>query len=275
MVALLPRRRAVSRLTAADLPAIRRLLDTDPVTNVYLRSEVRLGARTDGWWGVERNGSLRAVVAAGPLTVPSIPDPGDAALLTPAFLHEGLPRLLIGPAAAVRALRAALPFHQPPAEVRDPQPFLVLDRATGASAAAPVRRARAADLDRVVRAAAAMHREEMGVDPLLLDAEGWRNRMAGLVERGWAFVWMEDGEVLFKAELSAWTPEAVQLQGVWTEPRHRRRGRATAGLAAVCAELLREVPLCTLYVNAYNEPALRLYRRLGFRHAGEFATVIF
>jgi ribosomal protein S18 acetylase RimI-like enzyme len=275
MAALLRRRPSVSRLSAADLPAIGRFLDTDPVTNVYLRSELRLGARTDGWWGVGTDASLRAVVAAGPLTVPSIPDPDDAPLLAQAVLHEGPPRLMIGPAPQIRALRAAMPLPQAPAEVRDPQPFLILARTPDGTSSPPVRRADIADLDRLVVAAAAMHREEMGVDPLNIDAVGWRSRMACLVERGWAYVWMERGEVLFKLELSAWTPEAVQLQGVWTAPRHRRRGLATAGLAAVCAELLGAVPLCTLYVNAYNEPALRLYRRLGFRQAGDFATVIY
>lgn len=275
MAALLRRQPAVVRLTAADLPAIHHLLDGDPVTNVYLRSELRLGAGTDGWWGVGMNGSLRAIVAGGPLTVPSIPDPADAGPLAQAVLREGPPRLMIGPAPAVRALRAAMPTRPLPVEVRDPQPVLVLDRAARAVSATAVRRACSADLDRLVVAAAAMHREEMGVDPLLLDAAGWRRRMADLVARGWAYVWMEEGEVLFKVELSAWTPEAVQLQGVWTAPRRRRRGLATAGLGAVCAELLREVPLCSLYVNAYNEPALRLYRRLGFRHVGDFATVIY
>ncbi len=275
MAGLLRRKPAVVRLTAADLPAIRRLLDADPVTNVYLRSELRLGARGDGWWGLGTNGTLRAMVAAGPLTVPWIPDPSDAPPLAEAIVREGPPRLLIGPAPAIRALRSAMPVHPLPVEVRDPQPFLVLDRLPGAASATPMRRASPGDLDRLVVAAAAMHREEMGVDPLLLDAVGWRGRMAGLVERGWAYVWMEGGEVLFKVELSAWTAEAVQLQGVWTDPGHRRRGLATLGLGAVCAELLREVPICTLYVNAYNEPALRLYHRLGFRHAGDFATIIY
>jgi predicted GNAT family acetyltransferase len=138
-----------------------------------------------------------------------------------------------------------------------------------------VRRGGREDLDRLTVAAAAMHREEMGIDPLSLDPVGWRQRMATLVDRGWSYLWVEQGEIIFKTELSAWTPQAVQLQGVWTDPRARRRGVATAGLASVCATLLREVPICTLYVNAYNLPALGLYARLGFRQVGELATVMF
>ena len=113
------------------------------------------------------------------------------------------------------------------------------------------------------------------MDPYAGDPAGWRRRMASFIDRGWSWVWTEAGEVVFKAELSAWTPEVAQLQGVYTSPRHRRRGIAHAGLAAVCAQVLASVPRCTLYVNGYNTGALRLYAGLGFRPAGTFATVIY
>ena len=41
----------------------------------------------------------------------------------------------------------------------------------------------------------------------------------------------EDGVILFKAEASAWTPQAVQLQQVWTDPAAAARGTATAACA--------------------------------------------
>jgi hypothetical protein len=152
---------------------------------------------------------------------------------------------------------------------------MVLAGAPQGASGAPIRRGTREDLDRLTVASAAMHREEMGVDPLAFDPLGWRQRMATLIDRGWSYLLMEEDQIAFKVELSAWTPEAVQLQGVWTDPRYRRRGIATAAMAAVCDALLREAPICSLYVNSYNEPALRLYRRLGFRQATEFATVIF
>ncbi len=31
----------------------------------------------------------------------------------------------------------------------------------------------------------------------------------------------------------------------------------------------------TLYVNGYNQAALRVYRRVGFEQQGEFATVLY
>jgi predicted GNAT family acetyltransferase len=51
---------------------------------------------------------------------------------------------------------------------------------------------------------------------------------------------------------------------------------AAAGLATVVREALRRfAPTVSLYVNGYNEPARRLYDRLGFRRVGTFATVLF
>ena len=86
---------------------------------------------------------------------------------------------------------------------------------------------------------------------------------------------MRGHEVLFKAELSAWTPEVVQIQGVYTAPKYRGRGIAHAGLAAVCTHVFRDVPRCSLYVNQYNVIAQRVYQRLGFKPADMFATVMY
>jgi RimJ/RimL family protein N-acetyltransferase len=272
---LLRRGAVLSRLGPSDLPAVSDLLDREPVVNVFLRSELRLGAVRQTWWGVEQGGVVRAVLLGGPLAVPWVPEPSDVPLLAGALQHQPMPRLMIGPAGAVRALSTALAPRLAPREVRDPQPLLVLDRPPPVPAGVALRRGRREDLDRLTVAAAAMHREEMGVDPMTLDAPGWRNRMATLIDRGWSFLWTEGGEIVFKAELSAWTPEALQLQGVWTAPERRRRGLAAAGMAALCAQLLRDVPTCSLYVNAYNEPALRLYARLGFRRVADLATVLY
>ena len=141
----------------------------------------------------------------GSVVVPWIPDPGDI----PAFagvLRQHLPRLIIGPAPAVRALTASIAPRLRPVEVRDPQPVMVLDGSIPRRSV-PIRRGRRDDLDQLTVAAAAMHREEMGVDPLALDPVGWRYRMASLIDRGWSFLLIEGGEIAFKVELSAWTPE--------------------------------------------------------------------
>jgi predicted GNAT family acetyltransferase len=79
----------------------------------------------------------------------------------------------------------------------------------------------------------------------------------------------------FFCNVGAWSPQTAQLQGIWTPPALRGRGLATAALAAVCRTLLNVVPTLSLYVNDFNAPAVALYRRLGFRDAGELQTLLF
>src|SRR5699024_12356328 len=54
------------------------------------------------------------------------------------------------------------------------------------------------------------------------------------------------------------------------------RGYAAAGMAAVVEYAQRHVaPVVSLYVNAYNTPALAVYRKVGFHQVGTFATLRF
>ncbi|MBV9525934.1 MAG: GNAT family N-acetyltransferase [Candidatus Dormibacteraeota bacterium] len=262
------------RLGRGHAAMLSRLLDGDPVLNVYLRSELRAGVEAGDWWGILGADGLRAATLGGALVVPCIPRLEDAEPLAGLLLSACAPRLLVGPRAAVLALHSAL--GRPARDVRDPQHLMAVDsRDYVAQEPSPVRRATGRDVDALVIAAAEMHREEMGIDPLAIDAAGWRSRMATLIDRGWSWVWTDGGRVVFKAELSAWTPEVVQIQGVWTDPSRRSQGVARRGLAGVCQGLLRDVPLCSLYVNHYNDVAIRLYKRLGFTKVADFATVIY
>jgi GNAT superfamily N-acetyltransferase len=267
----------VRRLDPRDAPAAAALLDVDVVRNAFLRSELRLGAlRSGAWWGVDTGAELRSVLAAGTLAVPWLGSPDDAVALARVLDRQRQPQLMTGPREHVIAIHRAQRPNPRPREIRDPQPLLVLGR--GALRVAPasgLRRGTLADLDRLTAASAAMHREEMGVDPLAIDPGGWRQRMATLIERGWSYVLEERGRVIFKAELSAWTPEASLVQGVYTVPQRRREGIGTAAMAALCEVLLGEAPLCTLYVNHFNTAARRLYDTLGFDHVGDFATLFF
>lgn len=266
----------LGRLGSADIGALSRLLEADMVQNAYLRSELRMGLGSGTWWGLAQGDALSAVLLGGALVVPWVPRIEDGPRIADALRRQTPPRMIVGPRDSVLSLHTAAWPPRTPEEVRDPQPLLVLRRGQCCPLTrVPVRRGTRADLESLTVAAAAMHREEMGVDPLLVDAAGWRARMTGLIDRGWSYVWMEGGRVIFKAELSAWTPEAVQVQGVYTAPGRRCQGLGTAGLASVCADIFREVPICSLYVNAYNQAALRLYARLGFEAVGDFATIIY
>ena len=266
----------VGRVGPTEAEALERLLDADPVHNVYLRSELRLLGTAAPWWCVSDGGELRAAVLAGPLTVPCVPDPDDAPRLADATRTHPPPHLLVGPREAVLALHRCNEHRRPAREVRDPQPVMEIDRRRlRVLPPAPLRRATRRDVDALSVAAAMMHREEMSRDTAPPDASAWRTRMTQLVDRGWSWAWIEHGDVVFKAELSAWTPDVVQVQGVFTAPSQRGRGVATAGMTALCSMLLDAVPLVTLYLNGFNEAALRVYRRVGFEQRGEYATVMY
>jgi predicted GNAT family acetyltransferase len=66
-----------------------------------------------------------------------------------------------------------------------------------------------------------------------------------------------------------------QIQGVWVHPQRRGRRLAAGATAAVVQRLHRMGRVASLYVNAYNTPALATYRRVGFTQVGCFATVLF
>ena len=82
------------------------------------------------------------------------------------------------------------------------------------------------------------------------DADGFRCRTRSQIEDGRSWLWVEDGVILFKAEASAWTPQAVQLQQVWVDPSARRRGYGARGLSDLCRWLLERVPVVCLFVRA-------------------------
>ena len=81
--------------------------------------------------------------------------------------------------------------------------------------------------------------------------------------------------ILFKAEASAWTPAAVQLQQVWVDPVARNRGYAKRGLSDLCRFLLARVPTVCLFVRPENEPAIRVYEGIGMRRTISYRSLVF
>jgi GNAT superfamily N-acetyltransferase len=140
-----------------------------------------------------------------------------------------------------------------------------------------VRRVRPHEIDIMWPACVAMFTEEVGVSPIAGDGgASYRARLEQLIRGGRAFARIENGRVIFKAEIGAVTPQACQVQGVWVRPDRRGQGLAAPGMAAVVVEALRSIaPLVSLYVNDFNSPARAAYRRVGFTEAGHLMSVLF
>jgi uncharacterized protein len=274
-------------LDETDEPAVRRLLATDPVAACVIAGRVETAgtaARTLGapLWGVGTGRSLDAICLAGanliPFAVPGSERTAAAAFAERARRAGRRCSTIVGPAPAVEPLWELLePAWGPARDHRPRQPLLAIE---GPPAVAPeprVRPVRPAELEILMPAAVAMFTEEVGVSPLRVDGgAGYRARVADLVRAGQSLAWIEDGEVLFKAEIGAVSRTVCQVQGVWVAPAHRGRGIGTAGTAAV-VEYARVAiaPVVSLYVNDFNAPARASYARVGFREVGRFASVLF
>ena len=96
----------------------------------------------------------------------------------------------------------------------------------------------------------------------------------GADKDGRSWVWLEDGVILFKAEASAWTPAAVQLQQVWVDPEARRHGYGSRAMRDLCRLLLERTPSVCLFVRPENVAALALYRSIGMKHVLDYRSVI-
>lgn len=163
-----------------------------------------------------------------------------------------------------------------PRLLRDAQPLM----ATAAEPLAPVdplvRPARPDELDLVVPAAAAMFHEELEASPFERDGGiGFRARLSALIAQQRILVRIEDGQVIYKAEIGSVSADATQIQGVWVRPDLRGAGLGTAAMSTTLRYALRLAPLATLYVNDFNVAARRVYTRLGMTQVGTFATVLF
>jgi ribosomal protein S18 acetylase RimI-like enzyme len=243
--------------------------EEDPIERVFLEDVARRGLGRFNALG--ENGRLTALCHVGANVVPSGAGCGAFADVT----VRGRARMVIGEQGAVddlwRAARARMPR---PREDRPDQPVYVLTEPPEAGET-DLREATLADLDLLVPACAAAHREEIGLDPMVRDAEGFRWRTQAQIGEGRSWLWVEDGTILFKAEASAWTPHAVQLQQVWVDPAVRNRGLAQRALRDLCRRLLEQVPAVCLFVRAENAAAIRVYEAIGMRRTISYRSLIF
>jgi RimJ/RimL family protein N-acetyltransferase len=240
----------------------------DPVERVFLEDVARRGLGR--FVGLAEGEELVALCHVGVNAVPSGVGCGEFARDT---VRAG-PRMLIGESRAVSELwDAAGTRLSEPREDRPGQPVFVLRDPPDAGETG-LRPATHDDFELLLPACAAAHEQELGVDPMRRDAEGFRWRTRSQIEEGRSWLWVEDGAILFKAEASAWTPSAVQLQQVWVDPFVRREGYGGRGLRDLCRTLLESVPAVCLFVRADNLPAIRLYETIGMEHVLDYRSLL-
>ncbi len=266
-------------LSEDDFKGALEFLQRDPLINVYLIARL-LEERTlaASQVAVVRFNGAIVLVASLATNIVMGSDPSMPAHITDSavglvgdrILGRMLPvRAIISPAHLVEPLWNVLRIRvDPPTVVRMNQPIYALRKRLDYPDLTVARYATLRDLDPLVPACAAMHKEEVGIDPLDRDAAGYRERIRELVEKKRSVIHVVDGVIATKCEYSAITPDAAQLMGVWTHPRFRRRGLSSELLREVCGHLSRRGKTVTLFVNDFNRPAIGLYESLGFEQIG-------
>ena len=260
---------SVSQLKEPELDEILAFCAEDPIERVFLEDMARRGLGR--FTALAESTRLIALCHAGSNLVPS----GERCDAFAGLAATWTPRMIIGEEQAVSALWSAIaPKLPPPREDRPGQPVYVIDEppdrgGTGLRGAEPD------DFDLLLPACAAAHEHEIGIDPLERDPEGFRWRTRAQIDEGRSWLWRDDGRILFKAEASAWTPQAVQLQQVWVDPDVRGRGYAQRGMRDLCRLLLARVPMVCLFVRRDNAPAIRVYEAIGMRQTIWYRSLIF
>jgi RimJ/RimL family protein N-acetyltransferase len=111
-----------------------------------------------------------------------------------------------------------------------------------------------------------------GADPAQPVTE--RERLRTLPDR--VFLLEQDGTIVSKAVIAAFSRHYAEVGGVVTHTDHRRRGYALQCLSALCVHVFGlGLENVLLFTAEQNLPAQELYKRLGFRETERFILATF
>ena len=296
----------VHELSPEDYPAAAAIMDQAPLETVLMRGWLDAGpdrlARGQRFLGLYHGGNhLQAVCWSGANIIPWGFDTAGLELLARRLSRTRImANSIVGAADQVLGLweRVQRYFRQP-REVRPHQLSMVWQGSRGDGGVCPsgkagvgavqshaginrinrVRPAFPQEFDLVLPASVAMFTEELGYDPTE-SGGAYAQRARELVAAERTFVqigrdWHGAARLEFKADIGALAGGVAQIQGVYVPPELRGQGIASAGMAAVAAQVsARYQAQVHLYVNDFNLPAVRAYEKAGFVTAGEYATVL-
>jgi ribosomal protein S18 acetylase RimI-like enzyme len=131
------------------------------------------------------------------------------------------------------------------------------------------------DLELVVQAQAAMAVEISGVDPLKQDPAGFCERYLRRIEQKRVWVLIENGRLIFKADVIAQTPQISYIEGVYVTAEQRGKGVGSRCVRELGRILLDHSKAIYLFVENKNTRTKAFYLNLGFTVAGQYDLVYF
>jgi predicted GNAT family acetyltransferase len=136
-----------------------------------------------------------------------------------------------------------------------------------------LRQATLRDLDLVMPVQAELAEAESGINPLLKDPKGFRMRCARRIEQGRVWVLMENGQLIFKADILSETSEIAYLEGIYVTPEQRRQGLGLRCLSQLSRNLLARAKALSLLVNEQHKEAASFYLKAGFKLRSQYDTI--
>ena len=275
----------IRALDAHSIDLVRNLIEQDPVRHCFLAARLeqtkqsRFRPSYPDLLGYFDDGNLKSVLMTGANIVPVNTSLIARQEFATVLIGSGRrSSSIVGPAEEVLDLWSRVSASWGPArEVRGNQPVLSMRTNSSVEIDHDVRYSNLSDLEDLVPACIAMFTEEVGISPTINGGgNAYRNRISELVSSRRSFVKYLGSELVFKAEIGTVGAGVAQIQGVWVKPEYRGKGISVSAMAAVVKLVLADVaPVVSLYVNNYNEVALKTYRSVGFEQVDTFATVLF
>ncbi|MGI9068629.1 MAG: GNAT family N-acetyltransferase [Pyrinomonadaceae bacterium] len=136
-----------------------------------------------------------------------------------------------------------------------------------------LRLATASDLELILPVQAQMAFDESGVNPLERDPKGFRERCARRIEQGRTWVSVEDGKLIFKADIVSDTSSVIYLEGIWTNEERRSQGYGLRCISQLARQLLSRTQSVCVLVNEKNTKALNFYQRAGYKRRAVYDTI--
>ncbi len=264
-----------------DRAEVAALLSERPIENLFLAAKVGLFGvdrrRLGKLHGFERDGILTAVCLNAGTIFPAGVDPDAIPGFVEAIGGTRRASSILGSSMAALGLFVGLAERWPGAwgsyaNIRRKQPLMVRRGAPTDDADPRVRPLTMKDFDSYLEASVHMYTEEIGSSPYKY-GPGYESFVADRLKNRDAWGIVENGQIIFKADLGPKFLDHAQLQGVWVHPDRRGEGLSVPALSGMLKDVVRTHNVVSLYVNDFNIPAIRSYEHLGFEHVGALSTV--
>ena len=136
-----------------------------------------------------------------------------------------------------------------------------------------LRPATTSELELVMPIQAQLAFNESDIDPMLVDPQGFRERCLRRIQQGRTWVVVEDGELIFKADVISKTAEVIYIEGVWLRDDCRQQSLGTRFMSELMRRLLKDTKSICLLVNETNKQAHGFYRKCGFHFRATYETI--